>query len=358
MSEAFMVKSKFLDYAVAFTDDFAEALSHEHNKNSFFILDTKILELYAAKTGPSLSPDRMFPVEANEYNKTLDYCASLIKKLVEMGIRKNSTIVAIGGGVIQDIAAFTSSVLYRGIGWVFYPTTLLAQADSCVGSKTSINLDKFKNLIGNFYPPTQINIDVGFLETLPVSEIKSGIGEMLHFYLIAGSEKAEQLIEKYSELTKERGLLKEFIAASLDIKRKVVEVDEFDKNERNLFNYGHTFGHAIETVSEYTVNHGQAVTMGMDIANFVSLQLGSLGEKDFALIHKILVQNMPEFSLDQSRMNDYLKALSRDKKNSGSNLGCILSKGPGSMYKALLPLDENLREILLSYFDSQENPQV
>ena len=138
-----------------------------------------------------------------------------------------------------------------------------------------------------------------------------------------------------------------------DMSNLRVEIDEFDKNERNVFNYGHTFGHAIETVSNYLINHGQAVTMGMDIANYVSLQLGYLNASTFEVMHNILAKNLPNFKLSKENIEKYLAALSKDKKNIGNNLGCILTKGPGAMEKLQLPLDEKVKEIILDYFYMQ-----
>src|SRR3990172_2194386 len=125
MSEGFRVKSRFKDYEVVFTNEFVETLSRQHNENSFFLVDAELAELYRDKMSLVLHEERFFPIAANEHNKTLDFFGSLIKELVEKGIRKNSMIVAVGGGVIQDIAAFISSILYRGVEWTFYPTTLL-----------------------------------------------------------------------------------------------------------------------------------------------------------------------------------------------------------------------------------------
>lgn len=266
MSEKLSIKSRFRNYEVIFINDFAETIKQTYIENTFFIIDKELAELYKDAINDISSKYGVLFIEAIEENKTLDYCQTVIETLMEKNIRKDSMLIAIGGGITQDITAFVSSILYRGIGWIFYPTTLLAQADSCIGSKASINFGGYKNLLGGFYPPSQIYIDLGFLETLPADEIKSGIGEILHFYLISGSRLSEELMNKYDELIVSPKKLKPFIVESLNIKKRVVEIDEFDRNERNLFNYGHTFGHAIETVSGYGVNHGQAVTMGMERA--------------------------------------------------------------------------------------------
>lgn len=352
MYDKLTVASRIGNYDVTFIENFAEVLNNQYKEDTFFIIDEKLIEPYKDLFANILKKEYCFLVEAKEQHKTIDYCQHLIQSLIGKSIRKNYTLVAFGGGIVQDITGFISSILFRGIRWEFFPTTLLAQADSCVGSKTSINFNEYKNLLGNFYPPSNIYIDVRFLETLPVNEIKSGIGEILHFFMIANSSFLTQLVDHYDELLSSPVMLKDYIIESLNIKKKVVEIDEYDKNERNVFNYGHTFGHAIETVSHYSVSHGQAVTMGMDIANYVSLSLGKLGKRDFEYMHKILLKNMPVFHLRVDMMEDYFMALSKDKKNIGENLGCILSGGLGAMQKAQIPINDKLKKIIIEYFET------
>ena len=349
--DKFIVKSRFSDYEVLFVSDFTIPLKQYAANDSLFIIDQKVYGLYKSRIESVLPVEKIILIDAHEINKNIDYCQIVIKKLIEKNIKRNYTIISVGGGIIQDISAFIASILYRGVKWIFFPTTLLAQADSCIGSKTSINMSEYKNLLGNFYPPSHIFINVDFLETLPSNAIKSGIGEILHFYLNAGHELTKKLIDNYDELLSSPRGLKEYIIASLMIKKKVIEVDEFDKNERNLFNYGHTFGHAIETVSGYRISHGQAVTMGMDIANYISLKLGYIDEQTFKSMHQILYKNLPVFHLKNDIREDYFKALSRDKKNIDSDLVCILTCGPGSMQKAQIPLGEKLKSMILAYFN-------
>lgn len=350
MYDDMIIQSRFRNYGVRFVDDFSQILRADIHQNAFLIVDSHIMDLYRDAIESACPADRQITIEATEFNKTLDACQSVILKLLDKGIRKNTVLIALGGGIIQDITAFIASILFRGIDWHFYPTTLLAQADSCIGGKSSINIGSFKNQVGTFYPPAQIISDANFLKTLPVSEIKSGIGEILHFMFIAGSEQAQHLSDEYDQVFKKHELLKKHIQTSLTIKKGVVEIDEFDNNERNLFNYGHTFGHAIEAASAFDIPHGQAVTLGMDMANYISICLNYLKKEHFDFMHRILVKNIPVFRLSENNVDDYLNALSKDKKNIGSNVVCILTRGPGEMFKAQLPLDDELRENTLSYF--------
>ncbi len=348
MADAFKVRSRLRDYEVRFVKNCAGAISHQKNSGNFLVIDA---DLPAGVNIRRLFPqDRVIFVKANEKAKTLEGATALIEKLVARHIRRNDIIFAVGGGVVEDMTAFVSTVLFRGVQWIFVPTTLLAQADSCIGSKSSINFGNYKNLLGSFYPPSRVLIDVNFLKTLAVEEIKSGIGEILHFYFVAGRDKlAGRMMADYKKFLQDPQGLKPYIQASLMIKKAVIERDELDCGERQLFNYGHTFGHAIESVSCYQVNHGQAVTKGMDIANYLSWRLGYIKKAAFLYLHKILSPNCPVFKLDAKKWPQYFQALSKDKKNIGKALGCILTRGPGKMFKAQLPMDGRSMPLIKEY---------
>lgn len=350
MSENITIKSKLKEYKVVFVDDFMDTLGTKANDNSFIVIDQKVLQFYKDRINKMRDRCRIIPVRAIEQNKTLEYCRELIGVLISNNIRKNSTLIAVGGGIIQDITAFVSSIIFRGIDWKFYPTTLLAQADSCIGSKTSINYGKYKNLLGNFYPPKEIYIDLNFLNSLSAADIKSGIGEILHYFFIDGKQWPKIMMDEYESLLERPELLKKYILKSLSIKKKIIEKDEYDRTIRNIFNYGHTFGHAIEAISNFKISHGQAVTMGMDMANYISLRLGYLDNSTYEQMRNTLIKNMPAFKLQEKNIGAYMKALSKDKKNIGNNLGCILTSGPGSMKKVQIPMNDKMKSMISSYF--------
>lgn len=350
MAETMVIASRLRDYQVDFVDDCRTPLAEEAAQGSFFIVDRKVYRLYRDRLAGILPEHRTLLIEANETNKTLERCRDYIELLVEKNIRRDNRLVAIGGGVIQDITSFIASILYRGIEWAFVPTTLLAQADSCIGSKTSINLGDKKNLVGNFYPPVRIYHDPAFLASLPIGEIKSGLGEMLHFYFYAGSPMIERVAREYEQLIQDHTRLVDFIKESLAIKKSVIEVDEFDQGERNKFNYGHTFGHALETLTDYGISHGQAVTLGMDLANYLSRELGFMTAETFDYLHTVLRRNIPVFAAGEYDMNVYLAALARDKKNVGTDLVCILAEDKGKLFKKKLVYDDTLKNMIISYF--------
>lgn len=349
MSETIKILSRLRRYTVDFIDDPFRHMLDELNDKAIIIADQRIASLYPNEFHPCLTKFRHILIVCNESNKTIDYVQQVIRDLVAQQVRKDDILVAVGGGIAQDIVAFVASILFRGVEWRFYPTTLLAQADSCIGSKSSINFDKFKNLIGTFTPPDAIYIATKFLQTLTQSEIRSGIGEMMHYFLGNNWEDSEKLMANFDEMMQDTSKLLPFIHKSLMIKKKIIEVDEFDTGLRHIFNYGHTFGHAVEAITNYAIPHGQAVTFGMDLANYISLQKGMIDQEVFDRMHRLLAPNIPAFVITAGNVNDYCAALSKDKKNKGNQLGCILTEGPGFLKKCFLDMDQSLVDLLLSY---------
>lgn len=349
MSDSIQIRSRLKDYQVSFIKDPFNHFLHYSSPDVIFIIDDQLIRLYPTELQPIFDKYKVVLITVNEHNKTIDYAKEIIFRLSELDIRRNCTLIAIGGGITQDLVAFVASIIFRGIKWIFYPTTLLSQADSCIGSKSSINFDQFKNLLGTFNPPDIIFIAVSFLNTLPASEIRSGIGEILHYYLTKDLDLASELMSNFESIIKKPNLVEQYINKSLLIKKEIIEKDEFDTDLRHIFNYGHTFGHAAETVSNYKVPHGQAVTFGMSLANYISLCNNLISLKLYNDIQKILVPNLPYFFIDKSNISDYILALSKDKKNIGKKLGCILTKGPGHLVKQFLELDSKLSKQILDH---------
>ena len=353
MKKSIHISSSINNYNIYFVNSYVNQLNCEIKAKSFIIVDSNIYKKYFLNDKINFVENNYLIIKANEKNKSIDQCKKIIKALIKNKVRRNQKIVAVGGGIIQDISAFTASTYLRGIEWSFFPTTLLAQADSCIGGKTSINLDESKNIIGNFYPPKEIYLDTNFLNTLSKDDVKSGIGEIFHFYFYANSKLIKDLFNEYDNLIDEPNKIIKFIEESLKIKKSVIEIDEFDKGERNKFNYGHTFGHAIETTTDYKIRHGLAVTVGMDIANYISYKIGLINIETYKSMKTVLSINFPNYSWSNFDNNLFFKALSVDKKNEGNNLGCILTKGWGNLVKKLLPMDNELKKIINNYFDKE-----
>lgn len=315
-----------------------------------FIVDANVAALYREDLAPILNSSSVLVIEATEMAKTLDRFTGYVQALVDQSVRRNHLIVAIGGGVIQDIVAFLATTLLRGVRWEFYPTTLLAQADSCIGSKSSINVGPVKNILGTYCPPAGIVIDPGLLKTLTEVDVRSGIGEMLKVHAIDGPASFDVIASEYDRLQDDPDVLFGFIRRSLDIKKGIVEADEFDTGRRNVMNYGHSFGHAIEAATGFAIPHGIAVTIGIDLANYVAVRIGRMAEKHFDRMHPVLMKNSRGFHQVEIPRDSFLSALCKDKKNAGARLGLILPDSDGMPQLAMTSNTPEFMTICEDYF--------
>ena len=314
------------------------------------IVDSKVAEIYSTELASSLESPSVLKVEANETNKSIDMIPDYVTHLLDRGVQRNHRLTAIGGGIIQDITAFIAASLLRGLSWRFYPTTLLAQADSCIGSKSSINVGAYKNQMGTFTPPDAVGISTEVLTSLDRADFCSGIGEMIKVHIISSRQDMDAIRQDYARLFEDRELLERYIFRSLEIKKEKIEADEFDRGERLVMNYGHSFGHALETVTGYQVPHGIAVTIGMDLANYVSCAFGFMSSSTYDELHGLLSANYEGWEALKFDVAMFFNALSRDKKNRDGLVSLTLTKGPGEMFVERRPLDDDFRIICLEYF--------
>ena len=219
-------------------------------------------------------PGNSVAVVAEETNKSLDAMPAVISRMRDLGVNRKTHLIAVGGGITQDIAAFCATVFMRGLTWSYLPTTMLSMADSCIGGKSSINVGKYKNLVGMIYPPEEVLIDPNFARTLSDEQMVEGLCEAVKICFC----KDVQTFERYIALNPMPGMparaLEDVLGLTLEAKRWFIEVDEFDKAERLLLNFGHTFGHAIESATNFRISHGTAVGMGMLCAIALGTRLG------------------------------------------------------------------------------------
>lgn len=343
-------------YAVRFDRAFAGLESGLSDKEHL-IIDDRVAKLYSRVLARALAGRSVLRIEANEANKSFEQFPVYIGHLLDHGVRRDHTLIAAGGGVIQDITAFIAAILLRGLPWRFYPTTLLAQADSCIGSKSSVNIGQYKNQLGTFTPPNEIIISTDVLDSLNDTDMRSGMGEMIKVHIISGWKDTRAIAADYPRIITDKQLLVHYIRRSLEIKKIRIEADEFDCNERLVMNYGHSFGHAIESATNYAIPHGIAVTMGMDMANYVSLRFGLIGQEVYEEIHALLALNYAGFEQSCIPEDRFFEALARDKKNLGADLSLILARGPGQVFRGRYPNDERLRSACRDYFSSlRERP--
>lgn len=326
--KALKIKSHLRDYTVCYEGSFhfLGKLSQQIMR-PVLIVDRNVFCLYQ-KYFSAFRPENIYYFDANEDNKTLEAAQKIYDFVMTRSAKRNTTIVSVGGGITQDVTGFVASTLYRGVPWIYIPTTLLAQADSCIGGKTSLNYKNAKNLIGTFYPPFEVYIYPEFLKTLSRHDFYSGLGEIVKFQLM--KKNAVKNIDKSAKILKSLRPDSKDIAGhindSLMIKKSYMEDDEFDFGRRNLLNYGHCFGHALEAASGYDVPHGTGVLVGIIFANIIALKRGFLKSDTFNKINRELVlKNIPmELKKEHFHPDVLFGFMQNDKKRTGRDLAVII----------------------------------
>ena len=322
------IKSRFKTYTVNFVENLAGIHSLAKSQETFFVFDAHVYELYKSEL-PKIPTDRLYLLEALESNKNMSTVLNICEQMTTMAAKRNTHLVSVGGGIVQDITGFVANCLYRGIKWTFYPSTLLAACDSCIGGKSSLNYKGFKNLLGSFYPPDEIYIYPQFFSTLSNKDYCSGLGEVVKFNVIAGGSRFDHLEQDIDDiLMHDYKKLLSYVHTSLEFKKNFIEEDEFDRGIRILLNFAHTFGHALESVSSYAVPHGSAVAIGMMIANNISFQRGFL-EKEYtnriAHVCRKILGNIVIKS-DWMNIDDWIAAIRKDKKQTSESINAVLIK--------------------------------
>lgn len=334
--EPLIIKSNLRDYNVSFNASNNFILELAKLKNSIFIIDSNVWSLYAKSDLQLLNSLDVIILKVGEELKSLATVQDLYDKIMHYAPKKNLNLVAIGGGILQDIVGFVASTLYRGVNWFFVPTTLLAQTDSCIGAKTSLNYNSYKNLIGTFYPPSAVYIYPKFLQTQEKSDFYSGVGEMAKLHIMGGEGNVKEFIRDREQIEKlNPDVLLERILCALLIKKDYIENDEFDQGRRNLLNYGHCFGHAIESSTNFAIPHGLAVVMGMILANIVACEKKLLSKELEYLMRTQILQ--PLLKIDLSKVHficaDIITAMTHDKKNTGAGLALVMCTDDYNMLK-------------------------
>jgi 3-dehydroquinate synthase len=326
------IQSHFKTYKLNFVDrlNLDELINRDE---TFFVIDKKVFDLYE-KELPVFPEGRLFLLEAVEEKKNITTVLEICEKMTSMMSKRNTHLVSIGGGIVQDITGFVANCLYRGIRWTFYPSTLLAACDSCIGGKSSLNYEGFKNLLGSFYPPDDIHIYTPFFQTLSARDFCSGLGEVVKFNVISGVQDFNAIEADLDHLLPRDGItLMKYITKSLLFKKRYIEVDEFDHGERVLLNFAHTFGHAFEVVSTYQLPHGSAVALGMIAANSISVQRGFIPESYAEQIARVCRKILTNVAICKEwfTLLDILAAIHKDKKQTGENITAVLMKNDMSL---------------------------
>lgn len=293
--------------------------------------------------------------EASETIKSLDAAPALIEQMRGAGANRQTELVAIGGGVIQDLSAFAASIYMRGVPWIYIPTTILGMVDSCIGGKSSINVGPYKNLVGTFHPPQTVIVDPALAKTLPLDQQASGIIEAAKICFCRGPESFAAYLASNPHPGMATDALATLISHSLHAKKWFIEIDEFDQNERLLLNFGHTFGHAIEGASNYGISHGIAVGLGILCAlTFVRqdpqhatdpyADTPSVARMEDHL--KTIFQQVPELSthLASLPLDDVMNRFESDKKHKTDSYTLILVKPSAKVVIAKVPKSPDSRQ--------------
>ena len=339
-------------YPICFEEDFsnlAQVMKEEGlvDRKICIVTDSNVGPLYEESVKQVLSEVSsdisVFTFEAGEKNKNLNTVSALYQALIQNGLDRKSLLVALGGGVVGDLTGFGAATYLRGIDFIQVPTTLLAQVDSSVGGKTGVDFQQYKNMVGAFHQPRLVYMNLSTLSSLPAEQFACGMGEVLKTGLICDGDFyqfvcAEQ--EKIQQL--DIALLKKMIRRCCEIKAGVVERDPKEQGERALLNLGHTVGHAVEKLKNFTLLHGQCVGVGLVAAAYLSMKRGLLTKEEYQEI----CQGCSDYDLpvhvDGLIPEEVLSATKKDKKMEQGHIRFILMDGIGKSFIDKTVTDEEL----------------
>ncbi len=283
-----------------------------------------------------------------EENKTLEAVYGIYQKLVEHRFDRTDTLVALGGGVVGDITGFAAATYMRGINFVQVPTTLLSQADSSVGGKTGVDFDGHKNLVGAFYQPKLVFINVHTIKTLPKREVSAGLAEVIKHGFIIDAEYCEYIKENAEKIFNyDENVLQYLAKKNCSIKGSVVEVDEKESDLRAILNFGHTIGHAIETVQNFELLHGECVAIGIVGAFRLALYLGVVNEGVVENVKEILLKLELPVSLPGLDVEKVYSHIFYDKKVKDNILKFVLPRRIGEVFQCNIEDSELIKKVLM-----------
>lgn len=344
LSDTITIQSSKKTYEVLYSTKTLDTLITEiYSINDFIFIDRNVYNLSPTTfiNIPEMGTN-IFIFDAIEETKNIESVLQITDILYEKKFTKKNKIIAIGGGITQDVGGFAAAIYKRGINWVYIPTTVLSMTDSCIGSKVSINRNS-KNILGLYIAPDKIYISDYFLHSLAQDDIMSGIGEALKLSLIGGENTFDIFKNKFEK--------KDYISiikiASV-IKKQIIEYDEFEQHTRKVLNYGHTIGHAIEGATNYYIPHGIAISIGMLIKNILFYR-----DKYTDINNLILKIVNPKFFDIEFNYTNFIKHVLSDKKNNGNDVCFILLDDIGKtkiIYRNISEIENELKLVLISLF--------
>lgn len=332
------VKNHDYDINIGYYNDEAlkDYLLNYHNCKILVITDTNVYDIYREYLGKLLKgfDYNVFAFEAGEESKTFVTYEQVLEKLSAENFTRQDLIIAFGGGIPGDITGFVASTYLRGLNFISIPTTLLSMVDSSVGGKNGINLLGLKNQVGTFYFPKYVHIDIKFLNTLPIDQINNGLAEIFKYAILTDKKFFDYLSKPITEYN-----WASIIARCLEIKLEYVINDVKDNGKRQFLNLGHTFGHAIEALSEYKINHGLAVGIGIIYMAQAAYKLGYAKENFVKEIKKSFINHnmLIKYPLLEE---DVIKVLKHDKKIRGNEIAMIIPIDIGGAVRKIMPIEE------------------
>lgn len=325
----------------------------------FIITDHNVKKLYIKKFIKYFEKNRrldnfrpkVISIKPGEKSKTREMKNLLEDKLISSGANRSSLIVAFGGGVVGDLAGFTAACLFRGVPFVQIPTTLLSQVDSSVGGKVAVDHPSGKNLIGAFYHPDVVYIDLSLLKTLSEKDYLNGLAEVIKYGAILDHKLFDYLLRERKRILNRDGLcLKYIVARCCSLKADVVKKDEKEKSYRRILNFGHTIGHAIELLSGYRIPHGFAISIGMIVEAEFSYRIGLAKLEDVLRLKECLLRyNLPAELPKEFSISEYLNIFQYDKKAENNYINFTLLRNIGKAQTDIKLNPEDLESLMMFY---------
>ena len=311
------------------------------------VADSTTAELYGAELKEILKETcayvSMFVFPAGEVNKTLNTVRDLYEHLILEKFDRKDMLVALGGGVVGDLTGFAAATYLRGIGFIQIPTTLLSQVDSSIGGKTGVDFDAYKNMVGAFHMPRLVYMNLNVLKTLPDRQFACGMGEIIKHGLIQDSDYLEKLSTYQREIReKNYAALLWMVAGSCKVKRHVVEEDPTEQGIRAWLNFGHTIGHSVEKLKDFTLCHGECVAIGCAAAAWMSWKRGLISEKEKEAAEQLLLDYQLPVRVKGLKPEDIVKTTKLDKKMDAGKVKFVLLKKIGEAFVTRDVEDEEL----------------
>ncbi len=339
-------------YHIYLEPDFAKLLEaveplNIKERKLCIVADSTTAELYGAELKEILKETctyvSMFVFPAGEVNKTLNTVRDLYEHLILEKFDRKDMLVALGGGVVGDLTGFAAATYLRGIGFIQIPTTLLSQVDSSIGGKTGVDFDAYKNMVGAFHMPRLVYMNLNVLKTLPDRQFACGMGEIIKHGLIQDSDYLEKLSTYQREIReKNYAALLWMVAGSCKIKRHVVEEDPTEQGIRAWLNFGHTIGHSVEKLKDFTLCHGECVAIGCAAAAWMSWKRGLISEKEKEAAEQLLLDYQLPVSVKELKPEDIVKTTKLDKKMDAGKVKFVLLKKIGEAFVTRDVEDEEL----------------